>query len=582
MVDAPSHQQAVDQLAAYVFSRWPAATRLDDLSVARRFGRDASGAFLIPGALTEEPRDVIAVLDKSYPWSLPRIYLKDAPGAITVPHVEASGHLCLHRQDVVFDVPADHAHLEESLRHADDLLRAGRTSANTDDFLDEAQSYWSIVQPSSTQLLLIEQWRGTGIWHAGRAGDDFVVAPTKDRLQKWFDGLGLALNYIEPALCVELRGPLLPNQYPLTLAELFAAIDSAGAASALDRALSTWAQQGPLPVVLSFQHGGRTIVLGGLVPRPASLQMPGTRKTGLPGFRHGTGSPLAKRTALSRYPNRFDHLQVTPISRDDLLTRTAGAVRSSVREARVAVLGCGALGGPLALMLLQAGVGGMVLVDHDRFDWRNIGRHVLDGSYVGRNKASGLARAALRRFPNADVSAHESTWQRLYETNRLALEGCDLLISCTAHAASNLQLDQLISQGNVAGTVFAWVEPLAFASHAIWRSTDGEGLTSVLHRDGTMRSPVVDLASAPALAVEPACGALYQPFSSLNAMQAVTLTAELVLDVLEGRVTRSLQRSWIGSPNMLHNSGLALAADWGERIHEYGFGRQYETPLIRH
>lgn len=550
-------------------------------AAVRRFGESTALAVLVPAALVEPPRDIWVVVDKRYPWSLPRLYLRDPPNSISFPHVEASGHLCLHGSDVAFEVPVTFAHLSELIRFADEVLRDGRTGANAEDYLVEAPSYWTTAGLLGNTILLAEGVAGSATMQSTRIGENFLVASTDKQLQDWCRNLRCELEHREPALHVELTAPLYPARYPSTLADLFRMIDQSGATDLLNHCLGSWGEKGAIPVVLSFFHAGRRVLLGTSIPRPGHLQMSGTRKVGLPGFPHGRGHAKAKRDSLSKYPGGLARLAVTPVSRSDLLIRTTGRVSGAVSDARVAIAGCGAIGAPLAQLLLQAGVGCLELIDADKLDWRNIGRHALDARFVGQNKAAALARASLMRFPGASVNAHEVTWERLLETDRRKLEGCDLVVSCTANAASNMHLDHLVAAGDLPSAIFAWVEPFAFAGHAVWRPSDGEGLTLVLSTDGTMRSPVVDRQTAPAPEIEPACGARYQPFSSLNAMHTVAMAGELTIDALEGRAPSSVMRSWIGSSIALHRAGLSLTSEWAARVHKHGFDRRYDTLLVR-
>ena len=62
------------------------------------------------------------------------------------------------------------------------------------------------------------------------------------------------------------------------------------------------------------------------------------------------------------------------------------AARSAV------VIGCGAVGGHVALGLAFAGVGTLTLVDDERLGVENTFRHVLGNGEVGNLKVEGLKR----------------------------------------------------------------------------------------------------------------------------------------------------------------------------------------------
>jgi molybdopterin-synthase adenylyltransferase len=72
------------------------------------------------------------------------------------------------------------------------------------------------------------------------------------------------------------------------------------------------------------------------------------------------------------------------------------------------VIGAGGLGGPAAQTLASGGVRRIVLVDAASVETRDLSGHPLLGEDdLGRPRAAAAARRLARRFPDADVTAHE-------------------------------------------------------------------------------------------------------------------------------------------------------------------------------
>ncbi len=67
---------------------------------------------------------------------------------------------------------------------------------------------------------------------------------------------------------------------------------------------------------------------------------------------------------------------------------------NEVGDVRVVAIGMGALGSHVAINLARTGFGTWTLIDHDILLPHNLARHALDGSFVGWNKADGVARLA--------------------------------------------------------------------------------------------------------------------------------------------------------------------------------------------
>ncbi|MGE4367342.1 MAG: molybdopterin-synthase adenylyltransferase MoeB [Thermomonas sp.] len=90
-----------------------------------------------------------------------------------------------------------------------------------------------------------------------------------------------------------------------------------------------------------------------------------------------------------------------------------------LRASRVALVGAGGLGSPVALYLAAAGVGGLTLIDHDQVDRSNLQRQVLHGEVdIGRRKVDSARDRLLVLSPDLHVEACAA---RLDATNADAL-----------------------------------------------------------------------------------------------------------------------------------------------------------------
>ena len=106
------------------------------------------------------------------------------------------------------------------------------------------------------------------------------------------------------------------------------------------------------------------------------------------------------------------------------------AQQAALREARVLVVGTGALGSPVALYLAGAGVGRLGILDDDAVELSNLHRQLLHFTPdVGVSKAE--SAAAKLRFLNPDIVI-EPYQVRLEPANAGALvEGQDLVVDCS-------------------------------------------------------------------------------------------------------------------------------------------------------
>jgi sulfur-carrier protein adenylyltransferase/sulfurtransferase len=582
MPEPPVEPDARQRLGADISATWPAARELSAGELKARFPkRRLSAGWRLPAAITEPPQDLLVAVDDHFPWSLPHIALPEAPGGVTYPHVEGDGRLCLTNVSDAFDVPVGIAHVQELVQDANDLMQKGKTKSNEVDFFAEAHSYWTLVQPADGQYWLTEPSPSThAVWVGARDGTNVVLATTKENLERWARHGARRLSAIDVALMLRLNAPLHPHNYPLTMAHLSALATQVGANAELERAMLRWNAHDPLPVVISFDFGGQAIALGGGFLPPSEVKFPGARQRGIPGFRQGSAlRGHARVAALSMVPQRFPHAKVVPIYREFLNERTAGPASRALSDMRVVVAGCGAVGGQLAVQLAQAGVGHLTLLDSEALDWRNVGRHVLDGSAVGQNKALAVAAAIKRRFPDIDVTGVAESWETYQRREGEPVTKADLIVSATGEAASNLHLDRLVESGDVPPAVFCFLEAFGVAAHAVFCLPDSGQLRHICTPAGILLEPVADLATMPQAPQEPACGAVYQPFSSLAALSGIALAGELAIDALLGRVAMSQHRVWVGAAAGFATQGLSLTAIWQTRLNATGFARRFDLPM---
>ena len=576
--------KSIELLHAEIVSQWKDTSRISPYELGKRFPQrqNLASAWYLNKVLQEYPYDLIVCVDKDFPWSLPLIVLPDCGlnGAF-YPHVESDGFLCIIPAMASFELPVGIKHIEYLIQEADDLLQKGRTGANESDFYVEAESYWRLGLKRDSEFWLVTQPpESHAVWTSLVVGKNFVIAPDKPLAQSWLKNSGRQTGVShQSALILRLPTPLHPKDYPLIMRDLFSLIHKVGASAQIKRALSECDEKTILPVLIVFNYQLKTIILGGGFLPPGHIRMYGTKHYGISGFRSLKQMPYESRlNALSKVSEKFPRLKVVPVYKEYLQERTAGTIASELDPFHVIIAGCGALGGQLAIQLSQAGVGRLTLLDQDFLDWRNVGRHVLDGSFVGRNKAEAIAESILRRFPDARVKGFSTTWEKYFQPlpkNDYA----DLMISVTGEVAGNRHLDALVKNGQVPPVLFGWIEPFGVAAHAIFRHPKGGSLAEISDNTGLLKEPVADLRGTPPLPQEASCGAFYQPYSSVSALPCIATIGELALDVLFKRIQYSVHRVWVSNSEAFSRNGLSIHPSWLYRLNSMGFNRRYDFML---
>jgi len=81
-----------------------------------------------------------------------------------------------------------------------------------------------------------------------------------------------------------------------------------------------------------------------------------------------------------------------------------GRFHQKLRSSRIAIIGCGALGAPIAELLVRGGIQHMTLFDDESIEIGNLTRHNLSLSDLGNSKAAQLALRLNSLNPQAEVS----------------------------------------------------------------------------------------------------------------------------------------------------------------------------------
>ncbi len=159
---------------------------------------------------------------------------------------------------------------------------------------------------------------------------------------------------------------------------------------------------------------------------------------------------------------------------------------------RVAVIGAGALGSPIADLLAKAGVGTIFVIDPDIFTPGNRVRHQLDLSELGRAKVHGVAGRLLRVDPWCEVEVQPAGLGQAVPTVELVdetqavddklveeLGGCDLLVNATAHSVTSSYISSVATEIDTP-VVHVWVGAGAWGGRILRQVSGKSGCSDCL------------------------------------------------------------------------------------------------------
>ena len=132
-------------------------------------------------------------------------------------------------------------------------------------------------------------------------------------------------------------------------------------------------------------------------------------------------------------------------SRQILLPQLDVAGQEKLRAATALIVGLGGLGSPVSLYLAAAGVGRLILVDHDTVDLSNLQRqiaHVTDS--IGMPKVESAAASVRRLNPHCDIVTVQ---EKLEADNGAHWVGqAQVIVDCSDNFAVRFLLNRLSVQ----------------------------------------------------------------------------------------------------------------------------------------
>lgn len=140
--------------------------------------------------------------------------------------------------------------------------------------------------------------------------------------------------------------------------------------------------------------------------------------------------------------------QLLRYSRHILLAQVDVAGQARICQSRVAIVGVGGLGSPVALYLAAAGVGKLVLIDDDLVELSNLQRQIIHSeAELGAAKAESGRRRIHQLNGAVEV---ETVMQRLGEDNIAAsLNTADVVVDCCDNFTTRSLLNAYCWQAGV-------------------------------------------------------------------------------------------------------------------------------------
>ena len=457
-------------------------------------------------------------LDPTF-FDLPRIRLLEIPPELpnAVPHLGAEGGLCyLAKGTVVLDIYDPVGQSLACLQRAAAVLGQILKGEMIEDLAEEFFAYWGgwpcFVDMQGEDLgrqnCIVAQANGNPLW---------FITDNEDRTTRKLHSLGYQVTD-KTVLTYRVKTtaqprPLTSHWPPKTVGDVLAWQSTLDARCR--RKIHERIKEGQ-----SKKANGVLII----IESPLITY----------GFAVLFDHQVSRKTKLADRKDSSFGLKVMPVSviriDDRYLAQRNIPKSKTLAGKRIALVGCGTIGGYLSDMLVKAGAGScggkLTLVDFDGLLPQNIGRHRLGFPDLLSNKAEAMAKELKRLSPGVEVHALP------VDVRQAQLGKLDLLIDATGEES----LGHWLCGRYRAPTpmLSVWIEGPGTAVRALLRTNASGACYRCLwqsHRRGELRSTIDAL---PNILAGHGCEGLYVPFPASVSVQAASLGAEMALDWVKG------------------------------------------------
>lgn len=518
----------------------------------------------------EGGREVDLLLCDRFPWSVPKVALVDKSNFLRLPHVEPDGILCVfpgHAEVNPF-TPVD------SVRHvlaaAARLIEDCASGARDDDFRAEIRSYWPTDDRAPHVRSIINPTGPTRIVHVWRGKEFYLVGDEPASVERWLDHYSAGHRVVKPAIeegvLLWQDQAILPIKYPRTAADVLKLAQ--GESEEGEALLQHLAAKAPEKVVVLI--GAKTAhgpgLVGVIIDKPRA-ESRGPRVRG--------SNPLTRGFRRGKMPSAVTathYLGGSKVLRSSVERADAAWVHgrgSDPRQPRLqassaTLVGCGSLGAPIAVLLAQAGVGRLILIDPDWLTSANVGRHTLGAGSVYKPKVTALAERLRRDYPHIrEVIVRHSAWEDVARESPELLASSDLVVSTVGSWGAEGPLNEWhLKIGRFPPVIYGWTEANACAGQGVMITANSGCFACGLSPLGVPRLQVTKWPMGVSQHQEPACGAVYQPYGPVELSHVVAMIADMALDSILGQVSSLSHRVWCARRSVLEGLGGLWTAEW--------------------
>lgn len=445
------------------------------------------------------------IFPKDFPNSYVEIYIdNESKKEILIPHIYTGNELCLYDKNE--STPNSLLYKEEvesTLNRAIKLISESIKLENIKDYRKELLMYWE-KDANITANIIFEPTDYPKVLYAYGTEKYYFITTEKDKLKE----------FIENSLCIDIKNDMKVKKVlylplndvelilpPRNIGDVVNFIQDTKYKKAYYEYLKDNFQE---PIILISQYINNEIVLLGFKQYEIKGIVNINRKTVEGILRCSPKKPISR-------------IKINNYTRKRVFSR--GGDGKELKEKNITILGCGSVGSILTKTLIDVGISKqMILIDNDKLESGNIGRHLCGMDKVGYCKVVAVKQEILSHYPDNNINDVYDNIDNILDSKIDILNESDWIFVAVGDVKLERKIINLFKNCNIVKPiVLLWVEPFLIAGHAIILNNkmDNDTLNYMFDKYNNFKISVIK-EPWKYLKSESGCQSAYAPYSGFE------------------------------------------------------------------
>lgn len=517
---------------------------------------------------------LIIYFPKDFPQTIPTIRVsnnnielpKELKGK---PHIFPSGFVCtFDSETVVTDVKYPFEIIYDCIKRAKRIIEDGFRIQNQSDYFEEFLAYWDQKYSKDDEVfqvltiidedkIEIQSLKFSGL-DKEFGGIRYILHNEGNESKQFFKNLesfGIAEDHSFKTLYVGEISLGLPP-YDFNNRQIIDLIKANCGEKVLEqfRRYVNKEYQKPLIIVFTTSLNNDFIFLGWKLKHP---------KKHIDGFRKKSNSlsPYKYLSKQGRNERAHFRLSTLPLNSNRIYRRTAGNLEILSRQQKkfiFSIVGTGSIGSNLIFFLKSLGIRELRLIDPDKLDIENIGRHLLGFQYVSKPKVEALRESIIGHSPHLNIlTKRNSVFEVFQEDPRFLNESDYIFVAVGKYNVENWLVEQLIHKKLNKPIFILWVEPFLVGGHLIYipgnctKNIFEEIHDNFLYKYNVISKKEYNSENEYLTMKEAGCHTSFTPYSSSNVVLFLSSVFPKINEIISSESSKPKAFTWIGPVQIL-------------------------------